>query len=675
MKMRKLAVPLLLAAVLAVPSVSAGAPQTGNATAYTYTLAADSSWTRTQDAYLTGEVLFMDSPLNAPEDLYVQDGRLYVADSKNGRVVCRDLETGDISYYGEGILNLPTGVFVNGQGDLYVADMGLNQVLILNESGDVIRTYSRPEDITFGQDAPFKPKKVAADRAGIVTIVSDGSYDGMIQLSADGEFLGYFGYNSVPMTFLDRLQDRFFTEAQKAQLFDKIPLNFGNLALDSMGICYTVTRGVEGNAVKKHNVAGQNILGEAMRDEKDFADIAIGPDGQIFAVTETGLIYEYDNEGNLLLSLGGRAASSERAGLFTLASGITVDHDGTLYILDRERGLVHTMVPTAFASGLHEAIRQYQQGDYAASRAGLTTLLKQTGNIRMVYDYMGKSELQLRDYESAALHFRNAGNQSGYSAAFWEIRNARLNQALPYIGIGLVLLAASVILLGRLRRRRKAAEGPPSAGGFRLRTLDSLIYSVRFLRHPFDSFYEVRVGRKGGVLAASILYALALLAFAFDTLGRGFSFSTRSLDNTSPLYVLMLFLLPVGLFVICSHMVSEIHDGEGRFKTVYIGFAYVLTPFILLLPILTLLTHVLALNESFIVSFFSLFIYAWVAVLLVIAIKEIHQYEFRQVFLNLLLALFLMIVLLFVGSIIGMFWDKVVDIVTSVWKEVQVRVG
>ena len=74
---------------------------------------------------------------------------------------------------------------------------------------------------------------------------------------------------------------------------------------------------------------------------------------------------------------------------------------------------------------------------------------------------MGKSELQLRDYESAALHFRNAGNQSGYSAAFWEIRNARLNQALPYIGIGLVLLAASVILLGRLRRRRKAAEGPP----------------------------------------------------------------------------------------------------------------------------------------------------------------------------------------------------------------------
>lgn len=312
MKMRKLAVPLLLAAVLAVPSVSAGAPQTGNATAYTYTLAADSSWTRTQDAYLTGEVLFMDSPLNAPEDLYVQDGRLYVADSKNGRVVCRDLATGDISYYGEGILNLPTGVFVNGQGDLYVADMGLNQVLILSESGDVIRTYSRPEDITFGQDAPFKPKKVAADRAGIVTIVSDGSYDGMIQLSADGEFLGYFGYNSVPMTFLDRLQDRFFTEAQKAQLFDKIPLNFGNLALDSMGICYTVTRGVEGNAVKKHNVTGQNILGEAMRDEKDFADIAIGPDGQIFAVTETGLIYEYDNEGNLLLSLGGRAASSER---------------------------------------------------------------------------------------------------------------------------------------------------------------------------------------------------------------------------------------------------------------------------------------------------------------------------------------------------------------------------
>ncbi len=55
-----------------------------------------------------------------------------------------------------------------------------------------------------------------------------------------------------------------------------------------------------------------------MISEPNFVDITVGNYNQIYALTETGLIYEYDSEGNLIYSFGGRAISTERNGFFSL---------------------------------------------------------------------------------------------------------------------------------------------------------------------------------------------------------------------------------------------------------------------------------------------------------------------------------------------------------------------
>lgn len=667
---------LFMAALAVLFSLSAAAlpPQTGNATTYTYTLNAENGWTRTQDAYLTGEVLFLNAPLTRPDDLTIRGRMLYVADTGAGRILRYDLDTGETASLGEGILQTPTGVFVTGEGNIYVADPDRAVVTMLSPEGELLREYGRPETTTFGEDSIYKPRKVTVDGNGILSIVSDGAYDGIVQLSPDGEFLGYFGYNSVPMTFLELLQDAFFTEAQKAQLFNNLPLSFYNLAIDSQGVIYTVTQGSEASAVKEHNVTGVNLLSESIPGEKNFADIAIGPDGQILAVTQTGLVYEYDSDGSLLFSFGGRAATSERSGLVTVASGIAVDEDAQLYVLDGERGLVHTYLSTDFADRLHGAVRQYHDGDYALCMENLETLLGQVGNVKVVYDYLGKNAFQLGQYEAAASYFRNAGNQSGYSDAFWEIRSRSMSWVIPAAFLLLIALSVAGAVVSRLRRRVPVpAERPPQQS--RSRLLSDLAFSFRFFRHPFNSYYEVQTGKRGNVLSALILYLLAFLVFSLDYLFRGFSFSTRGLENTSPAYVVMMFFLPVGLFIISSYMVSEISDGKGRFRTMFIGLSYALVPLICLLPVVTLLTHVLTLNEAFLIALGSGVAYAWTGVLLVIALRELHDYEFHQVFVNIVLALFLMIIIIFVCSIIAMFWDRVVEMVTSIVKEVKYRVG
>ena len=94
----------------------------------------------------------------------------------------------------------------------------------------------------------------------------------------------------------------------------------------------------------------------------------MGPYGNVYALTQTGLIYEYDNSGNLLFSFGGRAVSNDRYGLFTSAAAIDLDEEGFVYVLDKERGFVQVFAPTEFAMLNHRAIYDLEKGNYVESK-------------------------------------------------------------------------------------------------------------------------------------------------------------------------------------------------------------------------------------------------------------------------------------------------------------------
>lgn len=642
----------------------------GNATSYTYTLSSDGKWVRSQDAYLAGKISFMDSPLKTPEDIFAKNGKLYVAQSEGSNIIILDIVTGKKETIGEGELNTPSGVFVDNNQNIYVADSGLCKVVVFDKNGKKINEYTKPTAQSYGKNTAFKPLKVAVDNAGILSVVCDGSYDGIVQISQNGDFLGYFGYNTVPVTFTEVIQDKFFTEEQKQKLFNKIPLTFYNIAEDSQGIVYTITQSSSGNAVKKHNVSGSNIITTQMADEINFVDISVSSDGNIFAITETGMIFEYDNDGNLLFTFGGYAISSERNGLLTVASGITVDDKGLIYVLDKERGLVHSYVPTAFTTGLHDAISLYRDGNYKQSREELNNLLMLSGNVSVIYEYLGKDEAQLKNFEKASEYYKKAGNRTGYSDAFWEIRNQKIGK---YLAIFLIIIIALILMITIIKKIIKAKNITFN----KIKTNREFLnytYGFRMLKHPFDSCYEIKVGRAGSMLSASVIYLLALVMFILEYLYSGFAFNQNSIENTSLLFVVFLFVVPVGLFVLCSFMVTEINDGKGSFKKIYMAMSYSLMPLIILLPIATILTHILTLSESFIITMILVAAYAWTGYLIVISIKEIHEYGFMQVFLNILITLFMMIVCVFVVSILYMFWDKVIEVFSSIFREVKYRV-
>ena len=102
MKKCKRALVLLLAVCLigSIPlTVSAESAAT-----YTYTPGVNGEWVRTQDAYQVTEVILQELTLNQPQDMLVNDGILYIADTGSGRVLLYRLDTKEVTEWGVGEL-------------------------------------------------------------------------------------------------------------------------------------------------------------------------------------------------------------------------------------------------------------------------------------------------------------------------------------------------------------------------------------------------------------------------------------------------------------------------------------------------------------------------------------------------------------------------------------------
>ena len=138
-----LAIAFSLIVLIGVFSINASASEN---TTYTYTISVDDEWIRTQDAYMASEILFRDSDLSQPSDIFINGRNLYVADSGNSRIVVYNLDTKEKTFIGEGILSKPTGIFVKYDGTVYVADIELKEVIVLGSDGSLKMKVVRPDE-------------------------------------------------------------------------------------------------------------------------------------------------------------------------------------------------------------------------------------------------------------------------------------------------------------------------------------------------------------------------------------------------------------------------------------------------------------------------------------------------------------------------------------------------
>jgi tetratricopeptide (TPR) repeat protein len=604
-----------------------------------------------------------------------EDGLIYVADTGNGRIVKLNANYEVETIYGEEELQGPTGLFVDDEGTIFVADARQDMIFIFDADGNVVNSFGRPSEPLFGQNRQFLPRKIAVDARENLYIISEGSVNGIVQMNTKGNFIGYFGANTATMSLKMILQRMFLTEEQLAQFIRNEAASPSNLTIDHQSLLFTVTAGTnDWESIRRYTISGKNVFPDIW-GSTTFRDIDVNENGLVLAVDADGFLVEYDLNGTMLFVFGAKDNGNQRLG--TLKNPTAVGRFGELiYVLDKDKNALVVYETTSFAREVHEGVRLYIDGFYREAMPYFEEILDFNGSLIMAYQGIADAYFKAGDYPNALTNYRYAEDRSGYSQAFWELRNVVLQQYLSQVFLGLIGFSLVFQVGKRFERRYRWFD--PARSWLRnlqqIKLVDDFVFMFRFIKQPADSFYYIKHKLRGSLTFAILLYVWVIVVRILTLYVTGFVFNPYS--ALSDIRVENEIVLVVGLIFLwnaANYLVSTISDGEGRVRDVVIGTAYSLFPYALIALPVALISNLLTLNEIFLHNFTLNLMWVWVGIMLFIMVKEIHNYTFSETVRNVLLTLFTMGLFVLTGYILYVLFTQLFDFISAIAQELRLR--
>ncbi|MFZ3069532.1 MAG: glycosyltransferase family 39 protein [Anaerolineaceae bacterium] len=272
---------------------------------------------------VAGEITFL-SPRGIAT---AEDGSLYVADSRNHRIVHLDSTGLFLNAWGsyanvldgsapEGMFNEPWGVAVGPDGSVYVTDTWNHRIQVFTADGQFLRMWSE-FNVSGMVDSFWGPRGIAVDADGRV-FVTDTGKQRVVVFDSQGNYLTQFGGRGMSPGQLDE------------------PVG---IAVDDLGRIYVAD--TWNNRVQVFEPNADNSLYTSILswevdawntdslDNKPF--IALSPENQVFITDpDLGRVIRFDEQGNFLQLWGG----FDNSYLMGVISGIAVGKDGQVWVSD-----------------------------------------------------------------------------------------------------------------------------------------------------------------------------------------------------------------------------------------------------------------------------------------------------------------------------------------------------
>lgn len=442
--------------------------------------------------------------LSDAKDMYYEANldEFWVADSGNARILRLDKNLKLVGAYDavEGLeketFNSPSGLYVTINSDnkplVYIADTDNSRIVraVAETSTKLVaeQEFVKPESELYSSKT-FNPSKVLADTGGNVYAVVSSVNKGAVQFDAQGEFTGFYGANRVEVTaavMAQKVWRMFASNEQLATMSKNTPVEYANFDIDNEGFIYTVTEAANASkdAVKKLNPAGYNIWNTNSGNEfkfgdlsdyttakvsKDFekrlTDLVISDNMNINVLDyETGRVFQYDQENNLLFVFGSKNSTSDQQGTFTAPNAVESRGD-KIYVLDGKKDDITVFVETQFGKIVHQAATLYSEGKYEEAKGPWEEVLSRDGGYWLAYYGLGKAELNAGNYDKAMDYFEYAEANKSYDKAYQYHRDEVLSNNFTLIIIVLLVIIVGLIVLkilfkkGILGKKKKAKGG------------------------------------------------------------------------------------------------------------------------------------------------------------------------------------------------------------------------
>jgi succinate dehydrogenase hydrophobic anchor subunit len=106
---------------------------------------------------------------------------------------------------------------------------------------------------------------------------------------------------------------------------------------------------------------------------------------------------------------------------------------------------------------------------------------------------------------------------------------------------------------------------------------------------------------------------------------------------------------------------------------VFVSTAHALVPYIILTPILAIISNGLTYNEWIVYQLLDGLRFVWSGAFIILMIKEVHNYDVRALLKNVFLTIFTMLMLVLIGFLMYVLTSQLWNYVESIIQEVLLR--
>lgn len=647
-----------------------------------------------------------DIPLSSVVDVCTsKDGRIFMVDSVESRVnvfdeklqllhsmkVMRN-DNGKIALDESGaqiVLSSPEGLYVHEkEQELYIADTGAQRILVLDLNTYALKKMiGKPENLTGVSE--FKPSKITVDFADRIYVVVQSSYEGILELTRDGSFSGYYGVNVPRVNFIDYFWKSIASEEQKAQIAKTYAPAFNNITLDGEGFVMAVTYDLAADdMVFRLNSKGENVLREegqtfvigdiwSIRSDdvgSQFVDLAVTDYGTYALLDKNkGRIFLYNFDGELLNVFG---SLGNVKGEFKEPTSIAW-FGNKLVVADKTLKCLYIMAPTQFGEAVLAGNESYYFGRWDEALVAFEKAVAFNANYEPAYSGIGKNYLMKDEYEKAMEYFKLGNNRIFYSKAFNGYRGELLESNFGFI---MALMVVLIVALGysevryhqkglNKKREEEEAIAFASQGGWKSDMREKLYYVKRALFHPFDGFYEIRFRNKGNFVFAVISILLFGIVCCVDYQYTGFIMNMNQISSMNSISIFSGAVFAFVLFIISNWSVTTLVGGKGNTKHITIVCGYALIPVILAMLVRVIFSNFVIMEEVMILNVVFAISIVWFLFLMLSGLTVVHEYSFGKNIASIFLTFVAAAIIIFLGILFFTLIEQMVFFIISVGKE------
>ena len=612
------------------------------------------------------------------------DGNVNILDSGNGLIYIfspeyNHIKTIDgIEYKGEKLKLIGAkGIYYDSKNTLYISD-SQNKRIICKYSDSTVKLIEKPQNKVIPSDFDFIPTRVTRDKNGFLYILCEGSYYGLIVLSPENEFLGFFGANKVTATVLDAVTEWitsiFETQAKHEASVKKLPYQMSDIAVSTSGfVCATTTE--QNGQIRMFAPTGSNILRAKNQfemidgDSYNFADfpstfvqvtstwgtsteqkfmgITADDDGYIYALDSTqGRIYMYDENCNLLTCFGGGIGTGKQVGTFYTPNSIASNGDDLLIIDFINKNLTVFRI-NEFGKQMKTAQQLTNKGEYAQSKSYWQSILSQDKNCQLAYIGLSKAAFDEGDYKTAMEYAKTGLDQKTYSQAYKFVRNEFVTKNFKWMVLILAVIIGLVIFL-RIKARKM---------GWHFEINPKLKVCLQTVFRPIETYNLIAKNDMGSVPVAIGMLVLFYVSSVSTKLLGGFSMNLIDITDFNAIYVLLGTVGIMVIYVIINWAVCTLFEGKGSLKKIFCASCYTLQPLIIYYILFIILSHIIIPSGNSALSLIESAFYLIFIIWMLLSITTIHDFTFFKaigvgilIVVGMAIAMFIIFIMLTLGQ-------------------------